>query len=109
MMALVFVGACTNEFDGILQGYLTDAYEMYAASANAPLAVLRGILSGAFPIFAKQIFSGLGSNVDASILAAVATVFCGVAAWFWMYGATTREASPFAVSLEGREEHEGDS
>lgn len=79
MVALVFVGACTNEFDGILQGYLTDAYAMYAASANAPLAVLRGILSGTFPIFAKQMFSGLGSNISASILAGVATIFCGVA------------------------------
>ncbi|KAK3629308.1 hypothetical protein LTR56_013033 [Elasticomyces elasticus] len=107
--ALVFVGACMNEFDGLLQGYLADAYEMYAASANAPLAVLRGILSGSFPIFAKQMFSGLRSNRAASILAAVATVFCGVAVWFWMYGEATREASPVAVSLEGHEEDGGAS
>ncbi|KAK4898336.1 hypothetical protein LTR49_027818 [Elasticomyces elasticus] len=108
-MALVFVGACMNEFDGLLQGYLADACEMYAASANAPLAVLRGILSGSFPTFAKQMFSGPRSNAAASILAAVATVFCGVSVWFWMYGEATREASPVAVSLEGHEEDEGAS
>jgi hypothetical protein len=97
------VGACTNEFDGLLQGYLTDSYHAYAASANAPLAVLRGILSGSFPIFARPMFSGLGANVAVSILAAIATMFCGVAIWFWMCGAQMREASRFAVSIESTE------
>lgn len=98
MAALVLVGACTNEFDGLLQGYLTDSYPAYAASANAPLAVLRGILSGSFPIFAETFFSGLGANVAASILAAIATLYCGVAIWFWKRAVQIREASHFAAS-----------
>lgn len=100
--SLVLVGACTNEFDGILQGYLTDSYVAYAASANAPLAFLRGILSEAFPIFAKQMFTNLGSNIAGSVLASIATVFCFIADWFWKYGARTREASKFAVSFDTR-------
>ncbi len=101
--SLVLVGAATNEFDGILQGYLTDSYAAYAASANAPLAFLRAMLSGSFPIFAKQMFTGLGSNVAASILAGLATIFCFVAAWFWRYGAQIRESSRFAVKIERSE------
>lgn len=92
------IGACINEFDGILQGYLTDAYLSYAASANAPLAFLRGILSAIFPMFGEQMFSGLGSNVSGSILAAIATLFCFIAAWFWKYGAKARERSKYAIS-----------
>lgn len=102
IVSLVLVGGCTNEFDGILQGYLTDSYATYAASANAPLAFLRGILSGVFPLFAKQMFTHLGGNVAGSVLAGIATVFCLIAAWFWKYGASTREASKFAVSIDTR-------
>jgi hypothetical protein len=96
--ALTLIGACTNEFDGILQGYLTDSYTSYAASANAPLAFLRGILSAVFPMFGEQMFVGLGSNLSGSILAAIATAFCGIAVWFWNYGAKARERSKYAVS-----------
>jgi hypothetical protein len=105
--ALTLVGACTNEFDGILQGYLTDSYTSYAASANAPLAFLRGILSAVFPMFGEQMFVGLGSNVSGSILAAIATAFCGIAVWFWFYGTEARERSEFAVSETGAEDEWG--
>jgi hypothetical protein len=96
--ALTLIGACTNEFDGILQGYLTDCYTDYAASANAPLAFLRGILSAIFPMFGEQMFMGLGSNVSGSILASIATAFCAIAVWFWRNGTSARERSRFAVS-----------
>ncbi|SMR64318.1 unnamed protein product [Zymoseptoria tritici ST99CH_3D1] len=106
LAALILVGACLNEFDGILQGYLTDSYAMYAASANAPLAVIRGILSGAFPIFARQMFTNLGSNISTSILAIIATVFVGIAIWFWFYAAKIRESSSWAVSVNGKDDGE---
>jgi len=102
--ALTLIGACTNEFDGILQGYLTDCYTSYAASANAPLAFLRGMLSAVFPMFGEQMFTGLGSNVSGSILAAIATAFCGIAVWFWNYGVKARERSKYAVSEPGTAE-----
>lgn len=106
--ALLFVGACTNEFDGILQGYLTDSYTAYAASANASLAFLRAILSGSFPIFSRQMFKNLGSNIATSILAIIATLFCGIALWFMKYGAQFREKSKYAVSMEDDEDEKKD-
>lgn len=104
--SLTLIGACTNEFDGILQGYLTDCYTDYAASANAPLAFIRGILSAIFPMFGEQMFSGLGSNISGSILAAIASVFCFIAAWFWKSGANARERSKYAVGFVGATEKE---
>ena len=97
--ALTLIGGCINEFDGTLQGYLTDSYTDYAASANPPLACIRGILSAVFPIFGEQMFDDLGSNVSGSILAAIATIFCFVAVWFWRHGADARERSTFAVTF----------
>jgi hypothetical protein len=52
-------------------------------------------------MFGEQMFKGLGSNISGSILAAIATVFCGVTAWFWKYGAKARERSKYAVSEVG--------
>lgn len=46
-------------------------------------------------------FMGLGSNISGSILAAIATAFCGIAVWFWIYGAKARERSKYAVSEIG--------
>lgn len=100
LASLILVGACTNEFDGILQGYLTDSYVAYAASANAPLAFGRGLLSGSFPIFGRQMFSNLGPNVAGSVLAGVATLFCFIAFWFWRSGPAIREQSEYAVHVE---------
>ncbi|KAI5360412.1 Putative major facilitator superfamily, MFS transporter superfamily [Septoria linicola] len=97
--ALVFVGACVNEFDGVLAGYLVDSYTTYAASANAPLAFLRALLSGSFPLFGRQLYEGLGSNVSGSIVASVATIFVLIALWFWAYGPHIRQRSPIASTV----------
>ncbi|KAK5087798.1 hypothetical protein LTR05_002013 [Lithohypha guttulata] len=104
LAAIVLVGACTNEFDGILQGYLTDSYATYAASANAPLAALRATLSGSFPIFGRQMFTNLGSNIAGSVLAGIATIFCFIMYWFYKRAEITREKSKYAVHTG----HEGD-
>lgn len=76
VLPLALVGFCTNESDTILAGYLTDSYTIYAASANAPLAFLRAVLSAVFPLFAEHMFTSLGANVASLILAALATLFC---------------------------------
>jgi hypothetical protein len=53
-------------------------------------------------------FEILGSNVSGSILAAIATIFCFVAVWFWRHGADARERSRFAVTF-GNEMEKDDS
>ncbi|TKA72980.1 hypothetical protein B0A55_05301 [Friedmanniomyces simplex] len=85
-----------STFDNVLSGYLTDSYASYAASANAPMAFLRAILSGVFPLFGRQLFSKMGNNNALFMLAWLATCFCGVAVWFAFYGKQLRQRSPFA-------------
>lgn len=95
-ISLVFIGYAINEFDAVLAGYLADSYLGYAASGFAALSFLRSLLSAVFPLFATQMFNGLGSNAAASILAAVATVFCIVPPLFSRYGRQIRARSKFA-------------
>ncbi|KAK3701470.1 hypothetical protein LTR37_015444 [Vermiconidia calcicola] len=83
-------------FDSVLSGYLCDTYATYAASANAPMAFLRAILSGVFPLFGHQLFRNVGSNNALFILASVATGYCGVAMLFGVYGKRIRKRSPMA-------------
>ena len=94
--SLVLVGFSVVEFDNVLCGYLCDTYASYAGSANAPMAFLRAVLSGCFPLFGHQLFHGLGANYALFVLASVATAYCGVAFIFGRYGRTIRERSPFA-------------
>ena len=107
--SLVLIGYGVVEFDNVLSGYLTDAYSSYAASANAPMAFLRATLSGVFPLFGRQMFEAMGNNNALFMLAALATLFCGVAVWFAFYGKKLRERSPFAsessrISSSGSEQ-----
>jgi formate hydrogenlyase subunit 4 len=94
--SLLLFGFSVVEFDNVLSGYLCDTYVSYSASANAPLAFLRAMLSGTFPLFGQQMFEGLGPNRALYVLAGVATGFCAVAALFFVYGKRIRERSPFA-------------
>lgn len=95
-IALVLIGCACNEFDAVLAGYLADSYLSYASSGFAALSMLRSLMSAAFPLFAEQMFDGLGANVASSILAAVATVFCIVPPVFTRYGRRIRARSKFA-------------
>jgi hypothetical protein len=60
------------------------------------MAFLRAILSGVLPLFGQQIFLNLGSNTALFILAGVATLYCGIAVLFGLYGKRIRERSPMA-------------
>lgn len=95
--ALVVVGFAASEFLYVLSGYLTDTYGAWAASANAPQAIIRAILSGATPLFGTAMFKNIGNNGAASILAGIATAYCAVAFCFWKFGKRVREHSKFAV------------
>lgn len=104
-LSLVLVGYALTEMDTVLYGYISDSYLSYSASATAAVAFLRGMLSGAFPLFTNQMFNGMGANIAVSILAAVATVFCIVPPLFLCYGERIRRRSRFArYSWEIQEE-----
>lgn len=102
IVPLAMIGFCTNAFFVALSGYLTDSYTLYAASANAPVAVFRGILSAASPIIGYKIFGGhLNANTAASILASIATVFCATPLLLAKFGKRLRVASNFAKYSQG--------
>ncbi|KAI5363686.1 putative major facilitator superfamily, MFS transporter superfamily [Septoria linicola] len=96
ILSLVLVGYGIVEFDSVLCAYLTDTYTSYAGSANAPVAFLRAVLSGVFPLFAPKKFENLGANNAVFVLAGIATGFCGIALGFRFYAKGIRERSPFA-------------
>ncbi|KAJ9624488.1 hypothetical protein H2203_005300 [Taxawa tesnikishii (nom. ined.)] len=106
MLGLALIGFAANEFAYTLNGYLADSYTIYASSGLAVLAFLRGIISGCMPLFAHQMFAGLGSNVAGSIIAAVASLFCITPYVFFKHGKSLRERSNFArYSAEINREH----
>ncbi|KAK6000568.1 hypothetical protein QM012_003293 [Aureobasidium pullulans] len=109
LLGLVLVGFAANEFAYTLNGYLSDSYTVYASSSLAALAFLRGMVSGMMPLFARQMFTGLGPNVAGSVIAGVATLFCVMPFVFLKYGKTMRERSQFArQSIEMNKEYGDD-
>ncbi|KAK0777608.1 hypothetical protein LTR38_015097 [Friedmanniomyces endolithicus] len=107
--SLALIGFGVVEFDNVLSGYLTDSYTSYAASANAPMAFLRAVLSGVFPLIGRRMFSKLGNNNALFLLAALATCFCGVAVWFAFQGKQLRQRSPFASESRKTLEHRSET
>ncbi|KAL4907085.1 hypothetical protein BDW74DRAFT_176685 [Aspergillus multicolor] len=96
MFGVSLIGFAATEFSYTLSGYIADAYTVYAGSAMAAIAVLRGIAAGCMPLFAYPMYSGLGSNVATSIIAAIATVYCITPYVFMKWGLKLREKSSFA-------------
>lgn len=109
VLALVLIGYALNEIDYVLGGYLADSYLSYAASGLAALSLIRALLSAILPLISSPMFSQLGANVAASVLATVATLFCLVPPLFSCFGETIRARSKFAkYSLDMYHEHSVD-
>ncbi|GFF80135.1 hypothetical protein IFM61392_08225 [Aspergillus lentulus] len=96
MFGLVLIGFAATEFSYTLSGYIADAYTIYASTGLAVVSFLRGIASACMPLFAYPMYSGLGSNVATSIIAAVATVFAFTPFLFLKFGKQLRQKSRFA-------------
>ncbi|KAJ4138419.1 hypothetical protein NW768_002250 [Fusarium equiseti] len=97
MIGLVIIGFCANDFSYVLFGYATDSYGEYAASAVSAISLTRTLTAAVFPLFTHQMYTGLGSNVATSILAAVASLFAFTPFLFLKYGQKLRHRSKFAV------------
>ncbi|KAF2212826.1 hypothetical protein CERZMDRAFT_40669 [Cercospora zeae-maydis SCOH1-5] len=97
MIGLVCIGFASTDFSYVLFGYVTDSYGEYAASAVSALSTTRTIAAAVFPLFAHQMFAGLGTNIAATILAAVATMFVFTPILFLKYGRMLRHKSTSAL------------
>ncbi|KAH8168939.1 major facilitator superfamily protein [Sarocladium implicatum] len=76
--------------------YLVDAYLMFAASAIAGNTFLRSLCGAGFPLFARQMFDGMGIQWAATLLGCVAIVLAPIPFIFYKYGRKIREKSAYA-------------
>ncbi|KAL6703999.1 hypothetical protein ACN47E_008850 [Coniothyrium glycines] len=80
--------------------YLVDAYLMFAASAVAANTFLRSLCGAIFPLFARQMFQGMGIQWAATLLGCIAAVLVPVPVWFYLRGAKIRERSAYAPTAK---------
>lgn len=95
--AVVFSAGVMINFQ-CTQVYVVDAYQTYAASALASIAVLRSLAGFGFPLFAPTLFDRLGYGWGVSVLGLAAVVIGFPSpALLWFYGQYFRTRSDFAA------------
>jgi MFS family permease len=82
-----------------INGYLTDCYERFSASALAANTMLRCLFGAGFAMFATGMYEKLGTPWATSILGFVALVLGILPLAFYRYGARLRAASKFHTSV----------
>ncbi|KAK8203877.1 membrane transporter [Phyllosticta capitalensis] len=80
-----------------VQNYYIDSFEKYAASAIAAGAVFRALIGGVVPLFAPQLFKGVGYGWGISVFAFVGVALAPAPSFFFRYGETIRRR--FTVEL----------
>ena len=83
-----------------LLNYLTDAYEVYAASALAAAACTRSIFGASLPFAAKPMYNALGVHWASTLLALLALVMSAVPFIFIRHGHRIRASSSFWQQLQ---------
>lgn len=79
--------------------YLVDAYLMFAASAIAGNTLLRSLCGAGFPLFARQMFEGMGIQWASTLLGCIAVVLAPIPFIFYKYGAQIRARSAYAPTF----------
>ncbi|KAF7864362.1 hypothetical protein EAF04_006496 [Stromatinia cepivora] len=85
-----------------LLNYLTDAYEVFAASAMAASSCCRILAGAVLPFAAKPMYSRLGVPWASSLLAFLSLFMCGIPLLFIWKGDRIREGSVFCQELKER-------
>ncbi|KHN97770.1 major facilitator superfamily [Metarhizium album ARSEF 1941] len=88
--------------------YLVDAYLMFAASAIAGNTFMRSLAGAGFPLFARQMFQGMGIQWAATLLGCVAVVLAPLPFVFYKYGSRIRARSAYAPTFAASTEKEGE-
>lgn len=81
-------------FLGIM-AYLTDCYGPYGASALAANGVVRSIFGAVFPLFAQDMYKGLGVSWATSVLGFVSLAMTPLPWMFYRYGPRIRARSKY--------------
>lgn len=80
--------------------YLVDSYLMFAASVIAANTFLRSFAAAGFPLFARQMFNGLGIQWAGTLLGCFSAVLVPIPILFYKYGHKLREKSKFAPTMK---------
>ncbi|KAK8039869.1 major facilitator superfamily transporter [Apiospora rasikravindrae] len=85
-----------------LINYLTDAYELFAASANAAASASRSLVAVVLPLATGPLFGRLGVAGACSLLAGLSALMCGIPFVFIWKGERIRAGSRFCAELRRR-------
>jgi hypothetical protein len=83
-----------------LLNYLTDAYEVYAASANAAASASRSLLAVILPLATTPMFTKLGIAGACSLLGGLSALMCIIPFIFIWKGEQIRARSKFCIALK---------
>ncbi|KAK5327168.1 hypothetical protein LTR70_001643 [Exophiala xenobiotica] len=86
--------------------YLVDTYLMFAASVIAGNTFLRSLSAAGFPLFARQMFNGLGIQWAGTLLGAFSALLVPIPVLFYLYGRKLRERSKFAPTMKRKPQEE---
>ncbi|KAM0428336.1 hypothetical protein ACHAQK_011681 [Fusarium lateritium] len=84
--------------------YLTDAYEIFAASANAASSTTRSLFAVVLPLATKPMFRQLNINGACSLLGGLSALMCFIPFIFIWKGPSIRARSGFCIALRERKE-----
>ncbi|KUI53330.1 Polyamine transporter 2 [Cytospora mali] len=87
-----------------LLNYLTDAYEIFAASANAASSCSRSIFATVLPFACTPMYGRLGIAGASSLLAGLSCLMCAIPFVFIWKGERIRAGSKFCIALQERKE-----
>ncbi|KAL9129774.1 MAG: hypothetical protein Q9175_007203 [Cornicularia normoerica] len=87
-----------------LLNYITDAYEVYAASGMAATSCCRSIFGAILPLAAAPMYKSLGVSWASSLLGFLSLAMSIIPFAFIKYGDRIRENSKFCQELKARKE-----
>lgn len=85
-----------------LLNYITDAYEIFAASANAAASCTRSVLGTVLPFACTPMFRRLGISGACSLLGGLSCLVCIIPFIFIWKGERIRAGSRFCIALRER-------
>ncbi|KAI1389018.1 major facilitator superfamily transporter [Hypoxylon trugodes] len=85
-----------------LLNYITDAYEIFAASANAAASSCRSVFAVVLPLATKPMFARLGIDGACSLLGGLSLLMCVIPFIFIWKGEEIRARSKFCIALKER-------
>ena len=85
-----------------LFNYVTDAYEVYAASGMAATSFCRSIFGAILPLAAAPMYNSLGVSWASSLLGFFSLAMCFIPFVFIRYGDRIRQNSKFCQELKAR-------